>query len=97
MVVPDTCEHDATLLPVFPRDRLDGSSPQAPRPHSTTPPSCSLADYPRFTAEMYEEACKGFELSCSNVDMKRQVLQMLPSLSHACRLCEIFLDNGDYL
>lgn len=46
---------------------------------------------------MYDEALEGFERSCNNTELRRQVFQMLPSLSHACRLCEVFLEHGEYM
>ena len=50
-----------------------------------------------LTHAMFEESMKQFESECDDPEMKRQVLQTLPSLSEACRLCEIFLEHGEYL
>ncbi|KAJ3547759.1 hypothetical protein NM688_g5369 [Phlebia brevispora] len=69
----------------------------APRPHSSTPYGCTQSDYPRLSPELFEEATKGFETTSHKPELKRQVLQMLPSLSSACRLCEIFLEHGEYI
>ena len=30
-------------------------------------------------------------------EMKKKLLSLLPPLSQACRLCEIFLEHGEYL
>lgn len=56
-----------------------------------------MGDFPHLTRQMLDEACKGYETTCDDPDMKKQALQMLPSLSQACRLCDIFLDHGEYL
>ncbi len=70
---------------------------QAPRPAPTSPSGCSEEHYPRLSHVLFEEATKGFDVSCTNLELKREVLQMLPSLSQACRLCEIFLEHGEYM
>lgn len=33
----------------------------------------------------------------NNVEIRRKVIALLPTLSRACRLCEIFLEFGEYL
>lgn len=37
-------------------------------------------------------------MNCSNSpEIKRKMIALLPSLSRACQLCEIFLEFGEYL
>ncbi len=50
-----------------------------------------------MTLQMFEESMKQFESECDDIEIKRQALQALPSLSEACRLCDIFLEHGEYL
>ena len=90
--VSDPCE-----LKVVHGYRHPAKQSQAPRNTTSSVMGCSQADFPRFSPEFYEEALKGFDTGCQNPDMKRQVLQLLPSLCNACRLCEIFLEHGEYL
>ncbi|KAI0095188.1 hypothetical protein BDY19DRAFT_1039110 [Irpex rosettiformis] len=67
----------------------------APRGYSKPP--CKIEDMPRLTQAMLEESMKQLESECDDPEIKRQALQALPSLSEACRLCEIFLEHGEYL
>ncbi len=36
-------------------------------------------------------------MDCNNAEIKKKLIALLPSLSRACRLCEIFLEYGEYL
>ncbi|KAI0706170.1 hypothetical protein BC835DRAFT_1312763 [Cytidiella melzeri] len=66
-------------------------------PQGYTLPPCTLADLPRLTPQLFEEALKQWEIVCDDPELKRQALQALPSLSEACRLCDLFLEYGEYL
>ncbi|KAK7695142.1 hypothetical protein QCA50_002332 [Cerrena zonata] len=60
-------------------------------------PPWDPASYPHLTPELVNVSCGSLEMLCSDPQVKKQVLQRLPSLSRACRLCDIFIEYGEYL
>ncbi|KAH8099453.1 fungal-specific transcription factor domain-containing protein [Cristinia sonorae] len=64
----------------------------------SVPPCISEATLPHLTLEMVDTAREMFEVPVPNeFEMKKTLLDLLPPLSQACRLCEIFLEHGEYL
>ncbi|KAI0789552.1 fungal-specific transcription factor domain-containing protein [Abortiporus biennis] len=60
-------------------------------------PVCNASDFPHISPEMIEQSCMTLEIPLVNLDIKRQLVSHLPSLSRACQLCEVFLEHGEYL
>ena len=60
-------------------------------------PPWDPASYPHLTPELVNVSCGSLEMLCSDPQVRKQVLQRLPSLSRACRLCDIFIEYGEYL
>lgn len=70
---------------------------QAPRYNSWADVDRNPLNFPRLSPKSFEESVKGYEVPLEDPDCTRQVFQLLPSLSHACHLCDIYLEHGDYL
>ncbi|TCD62867.1 hypothetical protein EIP91_006273 [Steccherinum ochraceum] len=62
------------------------------------PPCMSESNLPHLTVDMVDAARESFEIPINDeFEMKKKLLTLLPPLSQACRLCEIFLEHGEYL
>ncbi|CAL1694716.1 unnamed protein product [Somion occarium] len=60
-------------------------------------PPCDPSTFVHLTPELVNVATGSLEMLCSDPEIKKQVLSRLPSLSRACRLCDLFVEYGDYL
>ncbi|OBZ79070.1 putative transcriptional regulatory protein C1F7.11c [Grifola frondosa] len=53
--------------------------------------------YPRLSQEFVDEANKELDIPCDNVGIAADFMRILPPLSQACHLCEIFLEYGQFI
>ncbi|TFY63364.1 hypothetical protein EVJ58_g3293 [Rhodofomes roseus] len=63
-------------------------------PTRTTPPADS---FPRLSALLVAEAQLELDTPCRNTEIRHEIYALMPSLSQACRLCEIFMEYGQYI
>ncbi|KAH9950983.1 fungal-specific transcription factor domain-containing protein [Amylocystis lapponica] len=59
--------------------------------------ACSKLSYPHLSPELVGEAMVDLEVVCDNLCVRDEIRNLMPSLSQACRMCEIFLERGRYM
>ncbi|KZT73240.1 hypothetical protein DAEQUDRAFT_662513, partial [Daedalea quercina L-15889] len=74
--------------------RFFGQTSRSEAPTRTIPTTDS---FPRLSPEIVAEAQIELTIPCRHPWLKEQIHALLPSLSHACRLCEIFVEYGQYI
>lgn len=52
--------------------------------------------FPRLTKEIIEATFPDMEISIPNGKLGRQIFNMLPPLSEALKLCELYIEHGKY-
>ncbi|GBE77611.1 hypothetical protein SCP_0104910 [Sparassis crispa] len=57
----------------------------------------SYTSFPHLSKELIDEAIMELDVPCENPTIHEEIRRALPSLSQAYRLCEIFLEYGQYV
>ncbi|KAI0732426.1 fungal-specific transcription factor domain-containing protein [Fomitopsis betulina] len=66
--------------------------------HAPSECSATTIAFPRLPSDLIMEAQMELDVPCTNADKFCPVAQrILPSLSNACRLCDIFSEGGKYI
>jgi hypothetical protein len=66
--------------------------------HAPTKPSPLIHfTFPRLSKEIINAAYPDAEIAAPNHDLGRKLLNMLPPLSEAIQLCELYLEHGKYM
>ncbi|CCL98901.1 uncharacterized protein FIBRA_00908 [Fibroporia radiculosa] len=58
---------------------------------------CTQIQFPHISAELVQEAIIDLDVPCNHAEVQNQVRDALPSLSRACRLCDIFMEYGQFI
>lgn len=76
------------VLVVYPDDQYNKA------PERNAPAGCS--ECPHLSKQLIKEAFMDLDSQCTDHEVGRELFTLLPTLSQACRLCDIFLEHGQF-